>query len=420
MKIKHITEIAKALLLARSKQTLVAAIGVAFSVAFFVSLLGFMEGLNDLLDGLVLNRTPHIRLYNDIRPTARQPINLDSTYHQAYHHFINSIKPANARKGIYNADAIIQKLATDERVYGVAPKTTAQVFYNLGSIELNGVLNGVEVNQEAKLFNFGDYVFEGDYTELQSRSNSILLGRGIADKMLAKKGDIIQVTTIKGEQFSLKVVGFFQSGVVELDKTQSYVSLQTSQKLLGESGSFISDIQVKLKDIDKAPAIAQEYEQRFGIDAEDIQTANAQFETGSSARSIISYAVGIVLLIVAGFGIYNILNMMIYEKMDTIAILKATGFAGADVKRIFLFISLTIGLGGALAGAILGLLFCGIIDAVPFNSPALPTVDTYPVDYSLKYYAIAITFAIATTYFAAWFPARKASAVDPVEIIRGK
>jgi ABC-type antimicrobial peptide transport system permease subunit len=64
----------------------------------------------------------------------------------------------------------------------------------------------------------------------------------------------------------------------------------------------------------------------FGIDADDIQTVNAQFETGTSIRTLISYAVGITLLIVSGFGIYNILNMMIYEKMDTIAILKAIGF----------------------------------------------------------------------------------------------
>jgi lipoprotein-releasing system permease protein len=419
MKIKHITEIAGALLLARSRQTFVAAVGVTFSVAFFISLLGFMEGLNKLLDGLVLNRTPHIRLYNDIRPSKVQPID-QATDYRSYHNFISSIKPANARKKIHNAQAIIQKLETDERVFGIAPKVTAQVFYNLGNIELNGVVNGLDVLQEEKLFNFSDYVVEGDYIDLNNRANSIILGRGVADKMLAKKGDLIQVTTINGEQFSLQVVGIFQSGVTELDKVQSYVSLQTGQKLLGEPRSFVSDIQVKLNNINKAPLIAPEYEQLFGIDAEDIQTANAQFETGSSARTLISYAVGIVLLIVAGFGIYNILNMMIYEKMDTIAILKATGFAGADVKRIFITISLSIGLAGAWAGALLGLLFSISIDAIPFDSPALPTVDTYPVDYGLKYYLIAVIFAVATTYFAGWFPARKASKVDPVEIIRGK
>jgi lipoprotein-releasing system permease protein len=419
MRIKHILEIAKALLLARSKQTFVAAIGVAFSVAFFVSLLGFMQGLNALLDGLVLNRTPHIRLYNDIRPSDLQPIELDNRY-KNHEHFIHSIKPTNARKEIYNVENILKRLKNDLHVYGVAPKLSAQVFYNLGNIEFNGIVNGIEVEQEAKLFQFEDYVFNGNAYDLENLSNSIILGQGLADKMLAQKGDAIQVTTINGEQFSLKVVGFFQSGVAELDNVQSYVSLATCQKLLGKSRTFMSDIQIKLYDIHKAPALAKEYASLFKVDAEDIQTANAQFETGSSARTIISFAVGIVLLIVAGFGIYNILNMMIYEKMDTIAILKATGFSGADIKKIFIAISLSIGLAGAFIGILLGLLFSVVIDNIPFNSPGIPSVDTYPVDYGIQYYIIAVVFAIVTTYLAGWFPSRKASVVDPVEIIRGK
>ncbi len=419
MKIKHIYEIAKALSLARSRQTIVAAVGVTFSVAFFISLLGFMQGLNKLLDGLVLNRTPHIRLYNDISPSDIQPINMDDSY-ENYHNFISSIKPNNSRKEIYNVENIIKRLKTDQRVYGVTTKVTAQAFYNLGNIELNGIINGVDVVQEAKLFNFKESVFGGNYMDLQNQANSIILGQGVADKMLAKKGDLIQVTTTNGEQFSLKVIGFFQSGIPELDRVQSYVSIATCQKLLGKTSNYISDIQVKLNDINKAPPIAKEYKRLFGIDVEDIQTANAQFETGSSARTIISFVVGIVLLIVAGFGIYNILNMMIYEKMDTIAILKATGFSGADVKKIFIAISLSIGIAGALAGALLGLIFSIMIDFIPFNSPAIPSLDTYPVDYGIQYYTIAFVFAVATTYFAGWFPSRKASSVDPVEIIRGK
>ena len=419
MRIKHIYEIAKALLLARSKQTLVATIGVTFSVAFFISLLGFMEGLNSLLDGLIINRTPHIRLYNDIKASEVQAISMDTAY-RGYHHFISSIKPANARKEIFNSTAILKNLKNDDRILGISPKLTAQVFYNLGNIELNGILNGIDVNQETKLFNFNDYVSGGDYIDLQHRANSIILGKGVADKMLAKIGDVIQVTTINGDQFSLQVIAFYQSGIADLDKVQSYVSLATCQKLLGKQNSYITEIQLKLHNLNNAPAIAKEFEQLFGINAEDIQTANAQFETGSNVRSIISYVVGIVLLIVAGFGIYNILNMMIYEKMDTIAILKATGFSGTDVRKIFLAISLSIGIAGAISGAALGLLFSVLIDSIPFNTSALPTIKTYPVNYGIQYYSIAVSFAILTTYFAGWFPSRKASSVDPVEIIRGK
>lgn len=419
MKIRHITEISKALLFARWKQTLVAAIGVTFSIGFFITLLGFMEGLNQLLDGLILNRTPHIRLYNDIRPSDIQPVDISSSF-KNHHNFISSIKPANARKEIYNSSSIIKKLQSDERVLGIAPKLTAQVFYNLGDIEFNGLINGVDPVQEAEYFNLNDYITEGSNSDLNSVSNSIILGKGAAEKMLVKKGDIIKITTVTGEQFSLKVVGFFQSGIADIDKVQSYTSITTAQKLFGKTSSYITDIQVKLFDIDAAPQLAREYGRIFKLDAEDIQTANSQFETGSNVRTIISYAVGITLLIVSGFGIYNILNMLIYEKMDTIAILKATGFAGSDVKKIFISVALSIGISGAAAGAVLGFILSRIIDSIPFNTAALPTIKTFPVDYGIEYYSIAIFFAVATTYFAGWFPARKASKVDPVVIIRGK
>lgn len=419
MKQKHLIEIAVALMLARWKQTLVATIGVTFSIALFISLLGFMEGLNQLLDGLVLNRTPHIRLYNDIQPSKIQPIDLSEQYKE-FHNFISSVKPLNTRKEIYNAQQIINKIKRDERVLGVTPKITAQVFYNLGNIDLNGIINGVVAEQEAKLFAFRDYIRKGNYRDLETIPNSIILGQGAADVMNVRIGDIITVTSTEGEQFSLKVIGLFQSGMAEIDKVQSFASIETTQKLLGEDSNYISDIQVKLKDLNVAPELAIEFENFFKIDAEDIQTANAQFETGSGVRSIISYAVGITLLIVSGFGIYNILNMLIYEKMDTIAILKATGYAGSDVKKIFISISLSIGIAGALAGVIFGILISIIIDAIPFNAPSLPTVTTYPIDYGIQYYIIAIIFAMVTTFLAGWMPANKASKVDPVLIIRGK
>jgi lipoprotein-releasing system permease protein len=169
-----------------------------------------------------------------------------------------------------------------------------------------------------------------------------------------------------------------------------------------------------------APAVAREYASKFGTDAEDIQTANSQFETGSFVRTLISYTVGITLLIVAGFGIYNILNMMIYEKMDSIAILKATGFAGKDVNRIFLVIAESIGLFGGLLGLLFGFLLSALIDQIPFNTAALPTIKTYPINYNLVFYIIGFVFSLITTYFAGFFPARKASKIDPVIIIRGK
>lgn len=419
MKYKLIIDVAKSLLLARWRQTMVAAIGVTFGITMFVTLLSFMSGLNDMLDGLIINRTPHIRLYNEIEPNKVQPIDASSEYSNS-HNFISSVKPKNERLDIHNNSEIMRVLKKDVRVIGVAPKITAQVFYNVGSIDLTGVINGIDVEAENKLFKFSDYVTDGNYIDLKNTPNSIILGKGAAEKMMANIGDVIQVTTTKGERIQLKVVGYFQSGISDIDKVQSYASIVTTQKLLGETENYITDIQVKLKDILWAPALAMEYAQLFDVEAMDIQTANSQFETGSSVRSIISYAVGITLLIVAGFGIYNILNMMIYEKMDSIAILKATGFSGKDVNAIFISIALSIGIVGGMFGLLFGLGLSGIIDNIPFNTASLPTIKTFPINYSGKYYLIASIFSVVTTYFAGYFPARKASSIDPVIIIRGK
>jgi lipoprotein-releasing system permease protein len=414
-----IIRIAKSLLLARWKQTLVAAIGVTFSITMFITLLSFMNGLNSLLDGLILNRAPHIRLFNEIKPNINQPINASPEFKSGYN-FIHSVKSTNSRQEIYNSGAIMQALQKDSRVKGIAPKIAAQVFFNDGAIDITGVINGIDAEAESDLFHFSDYVVQGSPLDIKIGSNSIILGKGLAAKLLANLGDVVQVTTAKQEQFSLKVVGIFQSGLAELDKVQSYASITTTQKILGKPSDYVTEIQVKLQDMNQAPTLAREYAQLFRADAEDIQTVNSQFETGSFVRTLISYAVGITLLIVAGFGIYNILNMMIYEKMDSIAILKATGFSGSDVSRIFLAIALSIGLFGGSMGLVFGFMLSSVIDQIPFNTAALPTIKTYPVDYNPVYYFIGSSFSLVTTFLAGWAPARKASRVDPVVIIRGK
>lgn len=418
MNFKLILNIAIHLLRARLKQTIVAAVGVTFGIAMFISLVSFMNGLNDLLDGLMLNRTPHVRLYNEIKPSENQPVTLSSKYKNDIN-FIASIKPKDRGKSIYNSKTIIHNLKQDNRIIDVAPKITTPVFFNSGTIEISGIINGIDVPAEEKLFTLSDYIIEGKIADLV-QNNSIIIGKGLADKMLLVKGDIIKITTAKGNLASLKIVGISQIGIAEIDDISSYTSLATAQKLLGEATNYITDIQIKLFDITSAPALAKEFHNKFELDAIDYQTANSQFETGSSVRSIISYAVGIVLLIVAGFGIYNILNMMIFEKMDSIAILKATGFSGNDVKWIFISLSMIIGITGGIFGLLFGFVFTTIIDNIPFNTAALPTITTYPINYNPMFYIIGISFALVTTFIAGLFPALKASKVDPVDIIRGK
>ncbi|QRM89353.1 FtsX-like permease family protein [Lacinutrix sp. WUR7] len=414
-----IIDIAKKQLLTKFKSTAIAALGVTFGIGAYITLVSFMTGLNNMLDDLILNQTPHIHIYNEIEPSKKQPVDIYDAFKNSFN-VVHSIKPKLSQKKIHNASPIIQFLNKNEDVKGAIPQIKTQIFYIAGSIEIAGNLTGIQPIDEARLFNFRDYIIAGSPEKLKNTENGILLGSGIAKKMALSVGDRVQISTIKGDIFPLKIVGLYQSGVSDIDAIQSFVNLKTVQRILGEAQNYITDINVKLYDIEKALPLSKKTEQQFNVTAIDIKTANAQFETGTDVRNLITYAVSIALLIVAGFGVYNILSMLIYEKMNDIAILKAIGFSGNDVQYIFMSQALIIGVIGGALGLLIGLIFTNIISTIPFKTEALAKVDTYPIDFNVWYYVIGFSFAIISTFFAGYLPSLKAKKIDPVKIIRGQ
>jgi len=136
-------------------------------------------------------------------------------------------------------------------------------------------------------------------------------------------------------------------------------------------------------------------------------------------RNIMTYVVSITLLIVAGFGIYNIISMNVHNKIKDIAILKATGFSGKDVVRIFMMQAVIIGFVGAFTGIVIGFLLSLAISTIPFTGGEFASIDHFPVKFSAAFYIFAIVFGIVTTLIAAYLPSKKASRVDPVVILRG-
>ena len=402
--------IARNHLLTKMKSTVTASLGVTFGIGAYITLVSFMTGLNQLLDDLVLNQTPHIHLYNEVQPSRVQPLERYLGPNGALAE-IRSVKPKPGQLKIHDALPILDLLKADPRVLGAAPQLRAQLFYLSGPIDLGGVLIGVDI--------LGDYLVAGGARDLAQSDNGVIMGIGLAEKMSLKKGDRVQVSTPGGEAFPLKIVGFYQSGIADIDNTQSFANLETVQRIMGKPSNYLTDINVKLHDIGQAVPMARELERQFDVRARDIVEANAQFETGTNIRNLITYAVSITLLVVAGFGIYNILNMLIYEKMNDIAILKATGFSGVDVQLIFISQALLIGLIGGILGLLLGFGLSQLIDSLPFETEALPTITTYPVNHNPRYYAIGISFALVSTFFAGYLPALRARNIDPVVIIRG-
>lgn len=411
-----IMSIAKTHLLSKLKQTIIAALGVTFGIGSYITLVSFMTGLNNMLDDLILNQTPHIHIFNEIQPSKQQPVDIYDALSGSVN-VVRSIKPKQKQKKIHNAQPLIDLLEKDPLVRGALPQVKTQIFYIAGPIDLGGNLTGVDILQEAELSNLNDYIVEGTPQDLHNTANGIILGSGVAEKMSLGIGERVQVNTVQGELFPLKVVGIYQSGISEIDNIQSYTNLKTAQKILGQPDNYITDINVKLYNTDDAVGLAKKIEEQYGLRAIDVQTANAQFETGNTVRNLISYSVSVTLLLVAGFGIYNILNMLIYEKMNDIAILKATGFTGRDVQWVFMSQALIIGVVGGVTGLLVGYLLSVVISNTPFETEALPTIETYPVNFNPWFYVIGISFAILSTFFAGYLPSKRAKKIDPVRII---
>ena len=419
MNFKIILSIARTHLVSRKRQTIVAALGVAFGIAAYIIMMSFMTGLNGLLDGMILNRTPHVHVFNDVALSKIQPIDLSEKY-KDHTRIVTSVRPEKTQPRIKNATVLAEELRSLSEVKAVTSMVRAQGFYIGGSSRLTASVMGVDPEQEALYYKLDDYVVNGSSADLNATPNGIILGKGVADVLSLSIGDNIQIGSPDGSNFQFKIVAFYQSGLADIDKVQSYVNIKSAQRLMGESVNYITDLNVKMHDMNGAPDLAKSLKLSFDVEAVDIQTANAQFETGSSIRTLISYAVSITLLIVAGFGIYNILNMLIYEKMNDIAILKATGFSGKDVQRIFLSQAMIIGMIGGALGILVGYLVSWLISRTPFETEALPTIKTYPVNFEPIFYIIAVIFALLFTFLAGFLPSLKAKKIDPVDIIRGQ
>ena len=272
---KVILNIAKTHLITKMKSTITASLGVTFGIGAYITLVSFMTGLNQMLDSLILNQTPHIHLYNEIEPSEQQPVALYKEFENAVN-IVHSIKPKQSQKKIHNGLPILNYLKSDKKVKGATPQLRAQIYYLSGSIELGGNLIGVDIMEEVRLSNMRDYIVSGTPEALRNNENGILLGAGLAKKMSLSEGDRVHISTIRGDVFPLKIVGIYQSGIADIDNIQSFANLKTVQRILGEPQNYVTDINVKLFNIEDAPVMAQILEKQFAIKATDINEANQE------------------------------------------------------------------------------------------------------------------------------------------------
>ena len=315
---------------------------------------------------------------------------------------------------IINPNMISQIISKIEKVTVVTPQVNTNVFYNNGKSQISGLATGIKPDEANLMYNIKSFMVEGDFDVLKSNPNGILIGSGIAEKMNLAVSDNLNLNSSKGVNRTFKVVGIFKTNNSNTDKTKSYINFSAAQQLLKEGNSFVTDINVNITDPENAEVIADKITRITGYKAEGWKQSNETLMAANKMRKIIITFVSLTILLVAGFGIYNILNMTVSQKINDIAILKAMGFKGKDVIRIFVTQALSIGLMGVFGGILMATLLITILKNVYIGGD----IGYFPIDYELEKYIQGIVIGLIITFLAGYFPAKKAANVDPVSILR--
>lgn len=411
--------IAKRHLMANKKQTLVAMLGVTFGIAMFILMISFMIGVNKFMEDTMLSSTPDIHIYNDIKTDYNVSIAGEYFKGNGALVTVHHPKPKHINLNLKNANGIINDLHKDPAVKFVSPLLSTQAFYNYGPVQINGYIYGVNILEEAKIFDLESKMTAGVPENLLTSDKGIIMGRGLANKLNLSMGDMVTLTTPTGTTMSFRVVGLFAIGIGTIDDTRSYVSLASVQQLMAKDRSYITDINIKLNSNKLAREKAEELYKKYNYKSDDWETANSSVMASNIVRDVLTYVVSITLLTVAGFGIYNIMNMTINNKMKDIAILKAQGFSGKDIVQIFLSQSLFIGFFGAIMGEILDFILAYSLSRVPFPHNDFISLKFFPVIFNPNHYLFGMLFGLITPFVAGLMPSLKASKIDPVVILRG-
>ena len=406
-------------LLSKKRQTIVAMLGVTFGIAIFIFQAGLMSGFQTMFIEQTVNTSANIRIYNDVQ--GERPSLLDRFHDDGKTwNVVRNQKPEVEDPKLKNGKQLMDIISRHPDVAGVSPFIGSQAIFKLGIAQISGRVSGVEIEKENAIFSVEKYMIEGDLRKLETTPNGIILGEGLAMKLGAKVGDNMFVVSPKGIGLDLKVVGIHKSGIVELDNSRAYINIRNAQKLLNVDGSYITDLNIKLKDINKAKPLSVYFQEKFGYTAQDWESANANIFSVFKIQNMVTYLIIASILIVSGFGIFNILMMIIYEKLPDIAILKATGFKDKDIRTIFLTESLVIGILGGLLGLAVGYALQQIVGHIKMDVRGFVAMEYLQFNSSPAFFVFAYMFGLIATALAGYIPARKASKVDAIDIIRSK
>lgn len=392
--------------------TVISVIGVAAGVASLIIALAINNGFRQDLQDRLLSSSSHVTLLRTMDD------------------------------GIRDWGPLMARLEKEPHVVAAAPSMYEQVMVSRGPRASGGILKAVIPEYESKVSDLLKTVKFGSAQKLepappcpQDNPNCtdlppIILGKDLAANLGATVNSFVTVTSPQGEltPFGIvpklerfKVAGIFDSGFYDYDSAWGLIRLADAQRLFG-LGDVISVIQFKIDDIYKAPQVAQELEQAAGkgFMAKNWMEENKALFHALKLEKLVTFITIGLIVFVAALNILISLIMMVMEKTKDIAVLISMGARRRQVRRIFIYQGLLIGLVGTLAGLMVG--YAIALTGARYHPISL-SAEVYSIDY-VPFAPRALdgvlvgAVAIFVSFVATLYPSSSAARVLPAEALR--
>ena len=263
-------------------------------------------------------------------------------------------------------------------------------------------------------------------SELKRSAKVALLGKTVVDNLFFDQDPVGQTIRIKKVPFL--VIGVLspkgQTGHGRDQDDVVMIPLTTAKKrILGGrrlSGKLVSNIVVKARSAEEVPQTEEQVKellrQRHRIrpgQEDDFRVRNlaeimSTRADSSKAMNLLLMSVASISLMVGGIGIMNIMLVSVTERTREIGLRMAVGATGGDIMSQFLIESVGLSLIGGLIGAILGI----------GGSLAMSAFSQWQAIIDPKSVLLAFCFSAAVGIFFGFYPAHKASLLNPIEALR--
>lgn len=404
-------------LITRKKQTFLILLGISFGTLLYVTISGLQLGMRKYIAEQLLNNTAHILISSEERKVDPNKVT-DTLYGESG--MVRWVSPPSGLREevkLQNYSGWYDLLSRDPRVVEFSPRYIAHVVLTNGKFNSAVNMVGVIPEKHIRVTKIEKYITQGNFNSLKG-TNNIILGSGVAEDLGLKVDQYVRINAGKGTPKTFKVSGIFHFGNEQVDKSMAFANLLDVQVLTKNPGR-VNEIAVALFDIDQSKEVANEWQIISSDKVKDWQEANQSFMEMIKVQDLTRYFITTAVLIVAAFGIYNVLTIMINQKKREIAILRAIGYGPKKIFQLILYQGLVLGMAGGALGLILGYFLCLYVGSIELNIE-IGGGHTLWIAYDLSTYIIAFISANISSIIASVIPARAASKLTPMEIIRSE